>query len=55
MNIGSGPRLYTVTKDTKGNSTGEAKELPPPSEEKVGLCPPHHSRDHGKPKLLRVR
>ena len=29
MNIGSEPRLYTVTKDTKGNGTGEAKELPP--------------------------
>ena len=28
VNIGSGPGLYTVTKDTKGNSTGEAKELP---------------------------
>ena len=29
MNIGSGPRLYTVTEDTKGNGTSEAKELPP--------------------------
>ena len=29
VNIGSGPRLYTVTEDTKGNGTGEAKELPP--------------------------
>ena len=28
-NIGSGPRLYTVTEDTRGNGTGEAKELPP--------------------------
>ena len=27
VNIGSGPRLYTVTEDTKGNSTGEAEEL----------------------------
>ena len=29
VNVGSGPGLYTVTEDTKGNSTGEAKELPP--------------------------
>ena len=29
VNIGSGPRLYTVTEDTKGNGTGEAEELPP--------------------------
>ena len=29
VNIGSGAGLYTVTEDTKGNSTGEAKELPP--------------------------
>ena len=29
MNIGSGPRLYMVTKDTKGNGMGEAEELPP--------------------------
>ena len=29
VNIGSGPGLYTVTKDTKGNGTGEAEELPP--------------------------
>ena len=28
VNIGSGPGLYRVTKDTKGNSMGEAKELP---------------------------
>ena len=28
VNIGSGPGLYTVTKDTKGNGTSEAKELP---------------------------
>ena len=28
-NIGSGPGLYMVTKDTRGNSMGEAKELPP--------------------------
>ena len=33
MNIGSGPGLYTVTEDTKGNSTGEAKELPPQQRE----------------------
>ena len=32
-NIGSGPRLYTVTEDTKGNSTGEAKELLPQQKE----------------------
>ena len=53
VNIGSGPRLYTVTEDTKGNGTGEAEELLP-SEEKVGLYPPHHSPNHGKPKLLGV-
>ena len=29
VNIGSGPRLYTVIKDTKGNGMGQAKELPP--------------------------
>ena len=29
VNIGSGPGLYTVTKDTKGNDMGEAEELPP--------------------------
>ena len=29
VNIGSGPGLYTVTEDTRGNGTGEAKELPP--------------------------
>ena len=29
VNIGSGPGLYTVTEDTKGNGTGEAQELPP--------------------------
>ena len=28
VNIASGPRLYMVTEDTKGNGTGEAKELP---------------------------
>ena len=33
MNIGSGPGLYTVTEDTKGNGTGEAKELPPQQRE----------------------
>ena len=27
VNIGSGPGLYTVTEDTKGNGTGEAEEL----------------------------
>ena len=54
MNIGSGPGLYTVTEDTKGNGMGEAEELPP-SEEKIGLCPPHRSPDHGKPKLPRVQ
>ena len=53
VNVGSGPGLYTVTEDTKGNSMGEVEELPP-SEEKIGLCPPHHSLDHGKSKLLRV-
>ena len=54
VNIGSGSGLYTVTEDTKGNGMGEAEELPP-SEEKIGLCPPHHSPDHRKPKLRRVR
>ena len=29
VNIGSRPRLYMVTKDTKGNGMGEAEELPP--------------------------
>ena len=29
VNIGSGPGLYTVTEDTKGNGMGEAEELPP--------------------------
>ena len=29
VNIGSGPELYMVTKDTRGNGMGEAKELPP--------------------------
>ena len=29
VNIGSGPGLYTVTEDTRGNGTGEAEELPP--------------------------
>ena len=29
VNIGSGPELYTVTKDTKGNGMGEVKKLPP--------------------------
>ena len=29
VNILSGRGLYTATEDTKGNSTGEAKELPP--------------------------
>ena len=33
MNIGSGPGLYMVTEDTKGNGTGEAKELPPQQRE----------------------
>ena len=28
-NIGSGPGLYKVTKDTRGNGTGEVEELPP--------------------------
>ena len=28
-NIGSGPGLYTVAEDTKGNSMWEAEELPP--------------------------
>ena len=28
-NIGSGPGLYMVTEDTKGNGMGEAEELPP--------------------------
>ena len=30
VNIRSGPGLYTVTEDTKGNGTGEAEEFPPP-------------------------
>ena len=30
VNIGSGPGLYTVTEDTKGNGMGETEELPPP-------------------------
>ena len=54
VNIGNEPGLYTVTEDTKGNGMGEAKELPP-SKEKIGLCPPHCSPDHGKPKLPRVQ
>ena len=29
VNIGSGPGLYTVTEDTKGNGKGEAEELSP--------------------------
>ena len=29
VNVGSGPGLYTVTKDAKGNGTGEAEELSP--------------------------
>ena len=29
VNIGSGPGLYMVTKDTKGNGMGEVEELPP--------------------------
>ena len=29
MSIRSGPGLYTVTEDTKGNGAGEAEELPP--------------------------
>ena len=29
VNLGSGPGLYTVTEDTKGNGTAEAQELPP--------------------------
>ena len=29
VNIGSGPGLYKVTEDTKGNGTGEAEELSP--------------------------
>ena len=33
VNIGSGPGLYTVTEDTKGNSMGEAEELPPQQSE----------------------
>ena len=28
-NIGSGPGLYTVTEDTRGNSAEEVEELPP--------------------------
>ena len=28
VNIGSGPGLYMVTKDTRGNGMGEAEELP---------------------------
>ena len=60
VNIGSGPGLYTVTKDKKGKGMGEAEELPPQQREdrtvpKIGLCPPHCSPDHGKPKLLRVQ
>ena len=27
-NIGSGPGLYIITEDTRGNGTGEAEELP---------------------------
>ena len=33
VNIGRGPGLYTVTKDTKGNGMGEAKKLPPQQRE----------------------
>ena len=33
VNIGSGPGLYTVTEDTKGNGMGEAEELPPQQRE----------------------
>ena len=29
VNVGSGPGLYMVTEDTKGNGAGEAEELPP--------------------------
>ena len=53
VNIGSGPRLYTVTEDTKGTVWVRPRKCLP-SEEKVGLYPPHHSPDHGKPKLPRV-
>ena len=28
-NIESGPKLYTVSEDTKGNGTGEVEKLPP--------------------------
>ena len=33
VNIGSGPGLYTVTEDTKGNGTDKAEELPPQQRE----------------------
>ena len=40
VNIGSGPGPYTVTKDTKGNSTGEAEELPSQQREDRTVHPP---------------
>ena len=40
VNIGSGPRLYTVTEDTKGNGMGEAKELPPLQQREDRTVPP---------------
>ena len=53
-NIGSGPGLYTVTEDTRGNSMGEAEELPPKQGE-GRTVPPHHSLDLKKHKLLKAR
>ena len=49
-NIGSGPELYTVTKDTKGNSRNCL-----PSEEKIGLFPTNHGLNLGKPNLPKVQ
>ena len=40
VSIGSGPGLYMVTKDTNGNGTGEAEELPPLAKRRWD-CAPH--------------
>ena len=54
VNIRSGPGLYTVTEDTRGNGMGEAEELP--SQQGEGkTVPPHHSLDLEKSKLPKAR
>ena len=51
---GVGPGYTRLPKIQRGMVRVRPRNCPP-GEEKIGLCPPHQSPNHGKPKLPRVQ